>query len=407
MAREGRDGAKTHNFARFDFLRCPTVQSTLSFRSLTLTVFIIDDTLDMSGISPYHDAPHADPKPPATCKVVAAASLIRHTSIYANDDEFEDYMQPFSTFPSLQNRLQQRNTDGVANFLVKRVEKAQKNKVKIDQSSPLFFLNEWKSPINEDNLEAVTEPGKADAYAFGQKMRKAYGDLLPPAHLGKKHKNHKKEGKVPPFKIWSASSKRDVITSQQWIKGAFPDWQGGEDGDGDGKVISLVKVPNNDTNWANSLTPHKICPAFTKEAGKPEAQTWLENYGPPILERLQSFAPKHELVLDDITAMFMLCGYESVVSFLFFQLADRIRADCPLLMGADLQESQVSVLLVRNLQPGRLPLVRLLERHQISLHCRIRFPCRTLPRNGMAQHFDSQPHLSVPEASPSPRSPFA
>jgi len=293
----------------------PMVQSSPTLHLIITDNLFLYNALDMSGISPYHDAPHADSHPPPSCKVVAAASLIRHTAIAANDDEFYETMQPFSTFVDCQNCLQTRNANDIAISTVKRVEKAQKNKIKIPQSSPLFFLNKWKSPITEDNLEAVTEPGKADAYAFGQRMRKAYGDLLPPAHLGRKHKKNKKEGKVPPFKIWSASSKRDVITSQEWIKGAFPDWQGGEDGDGDGKVISLVKVPNNDTNWANSLTPHKICPAFTKEAGKPEAQTWLETYGPPILERLQSFAPEHNLVLQDITAMFMLCGYESVVSF--------------------------------------------------------------------------------------------
>jgi hypothetical protein len=32
-----------------------------------------------------------------------------------------------------------------------------------------------------------------------------------------------------------------------------------------------------DPNWSNSLTPHKICDAFTKEAGKPEAQAWLNS----------------------------------------------------------------------------------------------------------------------------------
>ncbi|GAA5883600.1 hypothetical protein JCM16303_004908 [Sporobolomyces ruberrimus] len=249
----------------------------------------------MSGIAPYHDAPNADLRPPPTCKVTAAASLIRHTSIYANDDEFDDYMKPF----------------------IERVELAQKNKsIKIDKSSPLAFLNSWKSPINDDNLEDVTEPGKADAHEFGARMREAYGHLMPPKHLGKKKNSliEVAKKKVPPFKVWSASSKRDVITSQQWIKGAFPYWQGGVDGDGDGKVISLVKVPNNDSNWANSLTPHKICPAFSKEAGKPEAQTWLETYGTPVLERLQSNAPGLNLELNDVIAMAMLCGYETVIS---------------------------------------------------------------------------------------------
>ncbi|GAA6010364.1 hypothetical protein JCM11491_006287 [Sporobolomyces phaffii] len=249
----------------------------------------------MSGISPYHDAPNADLRPPPTCKVSAAATLVRHTSIYANDDEYEDYMKPF----------------------IDRVEKAQKHQSKtnkIPKSSPLAFLNDWTSPITDDNLEAVTEPGKADALAFGTKIRDAYGHLLPPKHLGKKkHSAKKGNKKVPPFKVWSASSKRDVITSQQFIKGAFPYWQGGDDGEGDGTVISLVKVPNNDSSWSEALTPHKVCPAFTKEAGKPEAQAWLDTYGPPILERLRADAPGLELELNDVIAMAMLCGYETVI----------------------------------------------------------------------------------------------
>ncbi|GAA5929300.1 uncharacterized protein JCM15063_004114 [Sporobolomyces koalae] len=249
----------------------------------------------MSGIAPYHDAPRADPFPPPGCKVVAAASLIRHSSIYANDDEFEDYMSPF----------------------IQRVEAAKRNEVEIDQDSPLAFLNSWKSPINDDNLEDVTEPGKADAKELGKRSRELYKHLFPPKRLGKHRsqdeRSHPQKKKVPPFKIWSASSSRDVTTSKEWIKGAFPWWQEGKNGEGDGTIISLVKVPNNDSNWANSLTPHKICPAFTKEAGKPEAQEWLEHYGPPILERLKGFAPDLHFELNDVIAMFMLCGYETVI----------------------------------------------------------------------------------------------
>lgn len=258
----------------------------------------------MSGISPYHDAPNADIRPPASCKVVAASTLLRHTSIYANDDEYEDYMQPF----------------------IERVERLQKDKKrKIDKDSPLSFLNRWTSPINDDNLEDVTDPGRADAREFGVRMRDAYGHLMPPKQLGK-NKSHgrddlskmgKKGKKVPPFKVWSASSKRDVITSEEWIKGAFPHWQGGDEGDGDGTVISLVKVPNNSTEWAEALTPHKVCPAFSKEVGKPEAQEWLEHYGPPILDRWRAQAPGLELELNDVIAMAMLCGYETVVSHSF------------------------------------------------------------------------------------------
>lgn len=57
----------------------------------------------------------------------------------------------------------------------------------------------------------------------------------------------------------------------------------------------------------------KICPAFTKEAGKPEARLWLEIFGYAPLARLHKMVPDVDWSLDDVIAMFMFCGYESVV----------------------------------------------------------------------------------------------
>jgi acid phosphatase len=253
----------------------------------------------MSGVSPYHDAPGADITPPAGCKVTAASFLIRHSSIYANDDEWEDYMKPF-----VEKVLAARSNPNLLGA--------------IPSSSPLSFLQTWESPINEDNLEKLTEPGRADAHSFGERFRELYSPLLPPKDLGKKHgkkdkkrrggrrsfssslsssspsffggakptkdqKDHKK-GKKPgkveePFKVWTASSDRDVETAKAWIQGAFPKYQEGKDGEGDGKYISLVKVPKKvrpsslhllaelvltlslsrcvqDLDWSTALTPH-------------------------------------------------------------------------------------------------------------------------------------------------------
>lgn len=220
----------------------------------------------MSGIAPYHDAPHANISPPDTCAVVAAAFLIRHSSIYANDDEWEEYMAPFA----------------------ERVQHAQKaGSLRFPDGSPLAFLAEWDCPINDDNLEKITEPGIEDAYQLGKRFRDLYGSLMPPKNLGKKGHRHpgrkgrdkeRREGKPKPrkdrsararrrerrearkaeqeehrvrvtkpkvpFKVWSASSGRDVETSKAWVRGAFPHWQEGKDGEGDSKVIKLVAVPN-------------------------------------------------------------------------------------------------------------------------------------------------------------------
>ncbi|KAL8286444.1 hypothetical protein RQP46_004461 [Phenoliferia psychrophenolica] len=222
----------------------------------------------MSGIAPYHDAPGADIMPPDGCKVTAAAFLIRHSCIYGNDDEYDDFMEP---------------------FILKVAAATSRYPNQIHKDSPLKFLDTWKSPIKKKDLEELTAPGEADAFKFGKRFREMY------AHLA-------------PFKVFTASSARDIGTAKAWTRGLFPKWQEGKDGEGDGKYVSLVKVPNDNKDWAASLTPHKICPAFSKENGKPEAQIWLNTFGPAPLARLQEMAPHFDFVLDDVIALFMFCG---------------------------------------------------------------------------------------------------
>lgn len=60
-----------------------------------------------------------------------------------------------------------------------------------------------------------------------------------------------------------------------------------------------------------------MCPAFSKEFGKPESRIWLETFGYAPLARITKLVDgRVEFTLDDVIAMFMWCGYESVVSVL-------------------------------------------------------------------------------------------
>jgi hypothetical protein len=143
------------------------------------------------------------------------ALLIRHSSIVANDDEWEDYMEPFV------QRLDAHRAAGAA----------------LPDSGRLAFLREWQSPINNDNLEQLTQPGAHDATVQGRRLRKLHPHLFPPMELGRPGGKEALVGKVKtPFKVWTASSERDIETSKAWIRGAFPEWQRGDDGEGDGKV---------------------------------------------------------------------------------------------------------------------------------------------------------------------------
>jgi acid phosphatase len=83
--------------------------------------------------------------------------------------------------------------------------------------------------------------------------------LYPDKVEGKKSKKNKKNKKPKggaKYKVWTASSDRDIQTAEAYIKGSFPSHQSGPDGHGDGTVVQLVKVPNKAAEWDRSLTPH-------------------------------------------------------------------------------------------------------------------------------------------------------
>ncbi|KAK8853162.1 hypothetical protein IAR55_003863 [Kwoniella newhampshirensis] len=245
----------------------------------------------LSAISPFF-IPNQDPTPlPKGCHLTRVSLLIRHSSILGNDDEYEQTMGPF-------------------------IEKiAAMDKDKIPEDGEWAFLREWKSPIVEENLENLSQRGKKDAKFLGKYIRKQYDELFPSKNEGDLKKNKKKTGaSKPPYKVWTASSARDIETAKAYIIGSFPSHQSGDDGEGDGDVVQLVKVPNKARDWDRSLTPHKACDAFEKLSSLEPANQWLSVYAPRIRERLGGRMPKvvKELNDQDILAMQMLCGYETI-----------------------------------------------------------------------------------------------
>lgn len=73
--------------------------------------------------------------------------MIRHGSIAMNDEEWEEGMETF--------------VDKLANF-TRSTPQAQGH-------APLDFLPKWQSPLTdlENQMEALTEPGRKDAEALG------------------------------------------------------------------------------------------------------------------------------------------------------------------------------------------------------------------------------------------------
>jgi hypothetical protein len=170
-----------------------------------------DPLLHLPGTSPYFDAVGfgLEHTAPVGCNVTAASYLIRHGAIYANDDEYQEYIKPF-LFKLEQHR------DG--------------------WQGPLEFMSQWVSPILEDHLEDLTPSGARDAFKVGGHLVKRYPDL------------------APTVKKIVADKKPRTFDTAVALSKAFPN----------NKDIEVVQFLHNTNGSLDTLTPHKSCAAFSK-----------------------------------------------------------------------------------------------------------------------------------------------
>lgn len=202
-----------------------------------------------------------------------AAYYIRHSSIYANDDEFEE------TIGHFQQKLH-------------KFRHTKKGRKQLSKASPLSFMAHWSSLINETSMERITPSGGQDALELGRRFAKRYPGLLPQ--------------KTESLEIFTADAERDIKSSRAFIKGLVPRHHGG-DGSGDGHV-KLKKVPTHDPKWSVNLTPHKICDSWSKKNGRSQRQQWEAIFTQPIIHRFNQLLPAFDFTTADVVAMFQLCG---------------------------------------------------------------------------------------------------
>lgn len=182
---------------------------------------------------------------------------MRHASIYANDDEYEEYIKP----------------------LIFEIEKHRGG-----FSGDLEFLNKWTSPILEDALEDVTPAGKRDAAKVGAHLLQRYPSL------------------VPTTKRILADKKPRTYDTAVALAQAFPN---PED-------IEIVRITKDVNGSMDVIVPHKSCPAFSKAPGKEEMDEFVSNYAPAVSERLEE-AAGFKLSGDNILGLQSLCGYQSAI----------------------------------------------------------------------------------------------
>jgi hypothetical protein len=170
----------------------------------------------LAGVSPPFDPldPPLDPSPPQGCNVTRAAYLIRHAAIYANDFDYETYIEPF-------------------------VQKLSNTTVDWSTIPVLSFLATWKNLIADAEQEMLTRAGKLEATKLGVDISQRYQRLKPPG------------------KIWASTAERTVKSAKALSAGLADD----------ASDIQIMEIPEGEEEGANSLTPYESCPACSSSAG--------------------------------------------------------------------------------------------------------------------------------------------
>ncbi|KAK5111399.1 hypothetical protein LTR85_012173 [Meristemomyces frigidus] len=200
----------------------------------------------LAGVAPYFEpeTPSFDPAPPQGCNVTRAAYLVRHAAIYANDFDYEEYIEPF----------------------VQKLKTSQLSNSSIDWSSSntLSFLSTWESPISESEEEKLTKVGQLEAFKLGIDVGERYPSFAPPA------------------KVWTSTAERTVKSADSFISG--------------------LVMQANDTTLIQSSS-----------RGSSQSKTYQEISTAPILSRFRAEVPHFNWTANDISGMFEMCGYETVI----------------------------------------------------------------------------------------------
>lgn len=187
---------------------------TIALSNVASAVYDFDPLQHLAGISPYFEVPLLDPRPPQGCNVSRASMLVRHAAIYANDFDWEEYIEPF-------------------------VDKLRNTTVNWRGAGPLAFLEKWQSPISDEELEDLTTVGRLESYKLGVDVRLRYPTLRDPS------------------KVWTSTAERTELSASSFIDGLVAS----------SNKTQRISVQENAAAGADSLTPYKGCPKYSSSFG--------------------------------------------------------------------------------------------------------------------------------------------
>ncbi|KAH9886822.1 histidine acid phosphatase [Xylariomycetidae sp. FL2044] len=219
----------------------------------------------LGRVSPYFEPKDAQPSSPDTpqgCTVARAAYLSRHGAINANDDDYEDWIEPF-----LSKLESHTATDW-------------------SQVPGLNILASYENPFppGADEPEMVTRVGDLETMQLGIDMTLRYPHLRVPS------------------RVWASAPPRTFDSGQAFVRGL----QRAKDA-----AIDLVSVAEDVEAGADSLVPYQACTVYHE--GSDEAATYRDKFTAPIAARFNALAPAYNFTTTDVVGMMLLCGYESVI----------------------------------------------------------------------------------------------
>lgn len=196
----------------------------LALSNVVLAAYSFEPLQHLAGIAPYFEPadPPLDPKPAQGCNVTRASYLVRHAAIYANDFDFEEYIEPFT-------------------------DKLKNTSVDWSKAGPLSFLSTWQTPISDDELEKLTKVGQLEAFQLGVDVKQRY------------------QGFKQPKKVWTSTAERTEKTTDSFIEGLAEKSNG----------TRKVSIAESKEAGADSLTPYSSCPRYSSSAGSEQSSVRL------------------------------------------------------------------------------------------------------------------------------------
>lgn len=251
-------------------------QQNLSCRLLSILPFVAHSSASalystysfnplehLGGIAPYFEPqdPQSSPDVPQGCTAERSAYLVRHAAIYANDFDFEEYIEPF-------------------------LEKLENNTgIEWSKTPYLNFLAEWDAPISDAEVSILTRVGRLESTRLGVDLQFRYPNLRLPK------------------KVWTSSAERTYKSAQSLVRGL----------ETEDDTMNVLSIYESKESGADSLTPYKACPAYSSSAGSEQSAVFQEKYTKPIVARFNDLAPDFNFTVNDIFGMQQLCGYETVI----------------------------------------------------------------------------------------------